>query len=130
MALPHSIPDTQLGLNASELHTFRQHQAIALGTPAASTAGHSASTASRGRGAARSAASSRAASAASSAAGGGARLMLDAGSLNVLGAYFERLMSRIQDRVDAVSLAFSHALCLPRHLPSSTPIVDSSPYTQ
>lgn len=30
--------------------------------------------------------------------------MLDAGSLNVLGAYFERLMGRIQDRVDQVSV--------------------------
>ena len=104
MALPHSVADTQLGLSAAELHTFRQHQAIALGTPAASTAGHSSSAATRGRGSARSGASSRAASAASSAAGGGGRLMLDAGSLNVLGAYFERLMARIQDRVDHVSL--------------------------
>lgn len=31
--------------------------------------------------------------------------MLDAGSLSVLGSYFERLMGRIQERVDYVSYA-------------------------
>ena len=105
MALPHSIPDTQLGLSSAELHTFRQHQALALnaGPAASSLAGHSAAGASRGRGSSRSGASSRATSAASTAAASGAgghRLLLDAGSLSVLGGYFERLMARIAARVD------------------------------
>ncbi len=45
---------------------------------------------------------SRAASAASSAGHGGGRLLLDAGSLAVLGSHFERLMGAIQGRVDSV----------------------------
>ncbi|MCJ1278685.1 hypothetical protein MMC21_006502 [Puttea exsequens] len=108
--LPTSIPDSQLGLSASELAILRQHQQIALsGSSHPSTASsnhYAASTAasSRGRGHARSSAStSRAASAASSAGGGGGgggRLLLDAGSLAVLGSHFERLMGAIQGRVD------------------------------
>jgi hypothetical protein len=104
--LPPSVPDTALGLTPSELVTFRQHQTIALGGGVASSrASVAGSTSTRGRGASRSsvASSSRAGSAASSAGGGGGRLMLDAGSLSVLGAYFERLMGRIQERVDYVS---------------------------
>ena len=105
--LPPSVPDTALGLTASELHTFRTHQSIALGGPGAgsSRASVAASTSTRGRGTSRSsvASSSRGGSAASSAAGGAGRLMLDAGSLSVLGSYFERLMGRIQERVDYVS---------------------------
>ena len=66
---------------------------------AGSTAG------SRGRGTARvSNASSRAASASSHAGGGGGRLMLDAGSLAVLGSHFERLMGAISSKVDSVRL--------------------------
>ena len=42
--------------------------------------------------------------------------MLDAGSLAVLGAHFERLMVRIQERVDYVGL-YSPALCFPRKTP-------------
>ncbi len=50
-----------------------------------------------------SASTSRAASsAASSAAAGGGRLVLDAGSLTVLGQHFERLMGAIQARVENV----------------------------
>ena len=104
--LPPSVPDTALGLSASELHTFRTHQSIALGGPGAgsSRASVAGSTSTRGRGTSRSsiASSSRAGSAASSAAGGAGRLMLDPGSLSVLGSYFERLMARIQERVDYV----------------------------
>ena len=44
-----------------------------------------------------------ASSAASSAAAGGGRLVLDAGSLTVLGQHFERLMGAIQARVEHVS---------------------------
>ena len=120
MALPASVPDTQLGLSASEIATFRHHQSIALAaapsvsshygtssnhsrTPSTAYSYTSNSTG-RGRGVQRgSNPSSRAASAASSAGGGQGRLLLDAGSLSVLGAYFERLMVRIQERVDYVS---------------------------
>ena len=103
--LPSSIPDSQLGLSQSELHILRQHQQIALSSGSPSAAPHYAhSTASsRGRGHARSSAStSRAASAASSGQGGGGRLLLDAGSLAVLGSHFERLMGAIQSRVNHV----------------------------
>ncbi|KAL6721889.1 hypothetical protein ACLMJK_000994 [Lecanora helva] len=111
-ALPTSIPDSQLGLSASELHILRQHQQIALSAhQGGGTTGqqphYSHSTASsRGRGHARTSAStSRAASAASSAGGGGGgnRLLLDAGSLAVLGSHFERLMGAIQGRVDSLT---------------------------
>ncbi|MCJ1397273.1 hypothetical protein MMC11_000465 [Xylographa trunciseda] len=107
--LPPSVPDTQLGLSNAEIHLLRQHQAIAL-APAPSYASStvssaqrygssSSSAAGRGRGSVRSsAASSRAGSAGSAAAQG--RLVLDAGSLSVLGAHFERVMGRIQERVD------------------------------
>ncbi len=93
--LPSSIPDSQLGLSQSEIHILRQHQQIALSqNPYAHT------TSSRGRGHARTSAStSRAASAASSGQG---RLVLDPGSLAVLGQHFERLMSAIQNRVQNV----------------------------
>lgn len=47
---------------------------------------------------------SRVASAASSSQGGGGRLLLDAGSLAVLGSHFERLMGAIQGRVDDVRI--------------------------
>lgn len=158
--LPASIPDSQLGLDASEIRLLRQHQQIALsgvggGRSVASggmlevfslksylslRASHchplsrnsslanlspkflfglstervltfsnlflmKAPPTSRGRGHARaSATTSRAASsAASSAAAGGGRLVLDAGSLTVLGQHFERLMGAIQTRVETVS---------------------------
>ena len=96
--LPSSIPDSQLGLSQSELHILRQHQQIAL-----SSSQYAHSTSSRGRGHARTSAStSRAASAASSGQG---RLVLDPGSLAVLGQHFERLMGAIQNRVETVSVA-------------------------
>lgn len=102
--LPSSIPDSQLGLSQSELHILRQHQQIALSSGSATAAPHYAhsTTSSRGRGHVRSSAStSRAASAASSGQGaGGGRLLLDAGSLAVLGSHFERLMGAIQSRVN------------------------------
>ena len=103
--LPSSIPDSQLGLSQSELHILRQHQQIALSSGSSSAVPHYAhsTTSSRGRGHARSSAStSRAASAASSGQGGGGRLLLDAGSLAVLGSHFERLMGAIQSRVNHV----------------------------
>ena len=103
--LPSSIPDSQLGLSQSELHILRQHQQIALSSGGSSAAPHYAhsTTSSRGRGHVRSSAStSRAASAASSGQGGGGRLLLDAGSLAVLGSHFERLMGAIQSRVNHV----------------------------
>lgn len=94
-ALPSSIPVSQLGLSASEAQIFHQQQQIALPNQAYP---HSAST--RGRGHARTSAStSRAASAASSGHG---RLVLDPGSLAVLGQHFERLMAAIQNRVEQV----------------------------
>ena len=104
--LPPSVPDTSLGLTNAELHTFRQHQSIALQGVSSSRASVAST---RGRGTSRSsiASSSRAGSAASSATGGNGRLMLDAGSLSVLGSYFERLMGRIQERVNYVSTTLS-----------------------
>ena len=107
---PTAVADTQLGLPPGELALLRQHHNLAMGAGAVAAARgpsshYSYSSAStRGRGTARSSTvSSRAASAASSAGGQGQRLMLDAGSLSVLGAYFDRLMGRIQDRMDYVS---------------------------
>lgn len=110
--LPSSIPDSQLGLSASELAILRQHQQIALSSTGSSSNHYAQSTASsRGRGHARSSAStSRAASAASSQGHG--RLMLDPGSLAVLGSHFERLMGAIQNRVDSVCFS----LFLPRQI--------------
>lgn len=103
--LPSSIPDSQLGLSASELHILRQHQQIALSSTTTSSAAphysHS-TTSSRGRGHARSSASTSRAASAASSAGGGNRLLLDAGSLAVLGSHFERLMGAIHNRVDTV----------------------------
>ena len=94
-ALPTSIPDTQLGLNQSEIHILRQHQQIALQSNP-----YAHNTATRGRGHGRSSVStSRATSAASSGQG---RLMLDPGSLALLGQHFERLMGAIQNRVEHV----------------------------
>ncbi|KAL8873290.1 MAG: hypothetical protein Q9174_001219 [Haloplaca sp. 1 TL-2023] len=95
--LPTSIPDSQLGLSHSEIQILRQHQPIAL-----QNQGYAHSTAStRGRGHARTSAStSRAASAASS---GNGRLVLDPGSLAVLGQHFERLMAAIQNRVEQLT---------------------------
>ena len=116
--LPASIPDTQLGLSPAELHLLRHHQSIALASaPAysASTASSSAhqqhryagssasssyASAGRGRGSVRSSAAS---SRAGSAGAGQGRLCLDAGSLSVLGSHFERVMGRIQERVNFVS---------------------------
>lgn len=113
--LPSSIPDSQLGLSQSELHILRQHQQIALSSGSSSAAPHYAhsTTSSRGRGHVRSSAStSRAASAASSGQGGGGRLLLDAGSLAVLGSHFERLMGAIQSRVNHVRFtALSKEVC-------------------
>ena len=58
----------------------------------------------RGRGHVRgSASTSRAATPASSVGGGGGRLLLDAGSLAVLGRHFEGLMGAIGERIDSVS---------------------------
>ncbi|KAL8693880.1 MAG: hypothetical protein Q9218_001389 [Villophora microphyllina] len=96
--LPSSVPDSQLGLSHSEIQILRQHQQIALqNQPYAHS---SAST--RGRGHARTSAStSRAASAASSGHNG--RLVLDPGSLAVLGQHFERLMAAIQNRVEQLT---------------------------
>lgn len=102
-SLPHSIPDSQLGLSASEIHLLRQHQQIAL-SPSVhqQQQAYAHSTAStRGRGHARTSAStSRATSAASSQPGN--RLVLDPGSLALLGQHFERLMGAIQNRVENV----------------------------
>ena len=106
--LPSSIPDSQLGLSQSELHILRQHQQIALSAGNSTAAPHYAhsTSSSRGRGHVRTSAStSRAASAASSGPGGGGRLLLDAGSLAVLGSHFERLMGAIQNRVNHVRIA-------------------------
>ena len=101
--LPPSIPDTSLGLSQSEIHILRQHQQIAL-----SSNPYAHSTSSRGRGHARTSAStSRAASAASSGQG---RLVLDPGSLAVLGQHFERLMGAIQARVENVSNVYGSSL--------------------
>ena len=125
-SLPTSIPDSQLGLSASELHILRQHQQIALsssGGAGPATAPHYAhsTTSSRGRGHARSSAStSRAASAASSAGGGGNRLLLDAGSLAVLGSHFERLMGAIQGRVNQVRCGLVPMWRLTGPLPAAT----------
>lgn len=105
-ALPASIPDTQLGLSTAEIQLLRRHQEVALSAsaPPHSSSHYGGSAAStRGRGTARvSNASSRAASASSHAGGGGGRLMLDPGSLAVLGSHFERLMGAISSKVDAV----------------------------
>ncbi|MCJ1358434.1 MAG: hypothetical protein MMC33_008434 [Icmadophila ericetorum] len=105
-SLPASIPDTQLGLSSSEIHLLRQHQAIALGA-SSQTSSHShhyanSTASSRGRAYGRSSAStSRATSAASTGGGGGnGRLVLEAGSLAVLGRHFDLLMQRIQERVN------------------------------
>lgn len=100
-ALPSSIPDSQLGLSHSEIQILRQHQQVALQNQA-----YAHSTSTRGRGHARTSAStSRAASAASSGHG---RLLLDPGSLAVLGQHFERLMGAIQNRVEQVCRAHVH----------------------
>lgn len=113
-----AIPDTSLGLPPGELAILRQHHSLALGAAAAARAAappsvagshysyNSTAASGRGRGQQRSSnASSRAASAASSGQGAaGGRIMLDASSLTVLGAYFDRLMTRIQSRVDSVSV--------------------------
>ena len=112
--LPSSIPDSQLGLSQSELHILRQHQQIALSSGSSTAAPHYAhsTTSSRGRGHTRSSAStSRAASAASSGQGGGGRLLLDAGSLAMLGSHFERLMAAIQSRVNHVRFAARSEPC-------------------
>ena len=111
--LPPSIPDTQLGLSAAEIQLLRRHQEVALSASSLPTAAASAhphyagsTSASRGRGTARASnASSRAASAASSNHGGGGRLLLDPGSLQILGSHFERLMGAIQKKVDSVRLS-------------------------
>ncbi|KAL8635243.1 MAG: hypothetical protein Q9228_007246 [Teloschistes exilis] len=96
--LPASVPDSQLGLSPSEIQILRQHQQIALQNQPYP---HS-SIATRGRGHARTSAStSRAASAASS--GNNGRLLLDPGSLALLGQHFERLMAAIQNRVDQLT---------------------------
>ena len=109
-SLPTSIPDTQLGLSASEIHILRQHQQIALQSHQGHTAGGNPATSTRGRGGVRgSPASSRNASAGSHHGGQQGhqqqgRLVLDPGSLAVLGGHFERLMGAIQGRVEQVSL--------------------------
>lgn len=106
-SLPASIPDSQLGLSASEIHILRQQQQIALQSHQGHTTG---GTSTRGRGGARgSPTSSRNASAGSHHGGQQGhqqqgRLVLDPGSLAVLGGHFERLMGAIQGRVEQVSL--------------------------
>ncbi len=115
--LPSSIPDSQLGLSASELHILRQHQQIALSSASSSAGPHysHSTTSSRGRGHARSSASTSRAASAASSAGGGNRLLLDAGSLAVLGSHFESLMGAIQNRVDSV-------ICSPAPILSMFPL--------
>ncbi len=109
-SIPTSIPDTQLGLSASEIHILRQHQQIALQSHQGHTAGGNPAASTRGRGGARgSPASSRNASVGSHHGGQQGhqqqgRLVLDPGSLAVLGGHFERLMGAIQGRVEQVSL--------------------------
>ena len=102
--LPSSIPDSQLGLSASELAILRQHQQIALSSAGGSSNTHYANStaSSRGRGHVRSSASTSRAASSAGTHGGGGRLLLDAGSLAVLGSHFERLMGAIQGRVDSV----------------------------
>ncbi|MCJ1476121.1 hypothetical protein MMC13_004786 [Lambiella insularis] len=114
MPLPPSIPDTQLGLSPAEIHLLRHHQGVALAAApsyASSTLSSSqraysnhaySAGAGRGRGSVRSSAASSRAGSTGSPAGQG-RLVLDAGSLSVLGAHFERVMGRIQERVDYLS---------------------------
>lgn len=114
-SIPTSIPDTQLGLSTSEIHILRQHQQIALQSHQGHTAaggGNSAGLSTRGRGGVLgSPASSRNASVGSHHGGHGGggghqqqgRLVLDPGSLAVLGGHFERLMGAIQARVEQVS---------------------------
>lgn len=87
-----SIPDSQLGLDQSELALLRQHQQIALSQQGSS--------------------SSRAASHASSQG----RLLLDPTSLHALSAHFDRLMFSIQQRWQAVSLLFLICLYLAFHV--------------
>ncbi|KAK0507320.1 hypothetical protein JMJ35_010358 [Cladonia borealis] len=103
--LPPSIPDSQLGLSASELAILRQHQQIALASSSSTSHTTANSVSTRGRGHVRgSASTSRAASAASSnVGGGGGRLLLDAGSLAVLGRHFEGLMGAIGGRIDSLT---------------------------
>lgn len=111
--LPASIPDSQLGLSPSEIHILREHQQIALQSHQGHTAGGTSSASARGRGGARgSPTSSRNASAGSHHGGQQGhqqqgRLVLDPGSLAVLGGHFERLMGAIQGRVEQVSLVVS-----------------------
>ena len=109
--MPGIVQDTQLDLTASELQILRQHQQIALSAQPTPSHSHNPSLAStRGRGTARiSNSSSRAASNASSHGGGAGagRVLLDAGSLQALGAHFERLMGAIERKVDSVGF---HAL--------------------
>jgi hypothetical protein len=107
MSSPASIADTQLGLTSSEIQILRQHQQMAL-------QGHGGQ--SRGRGNGRgSTSSSRAASAASSQG----RLLLDPGSLQQLGYYFDSLMANIQHRLDSVGtcllLDVVHATTMATH---------------
>lgn len=114
-SIPTSIPDTQLGLSASEIHILRQHQQIALqshqGHTAAGGGNPAGSTRGRGGVSRGSPASSRNASVGSHHGHGGqqhghqqqGRLVLDPGSLAVLGGHFERLMGAIQGRVEQVS---------------------------
>ncbi|KAL2050352.1 hypothetical protein ABVK25_009324 [Lepraria finkii] len=103
--LPSSIPDSQLGLSASELAILRQHQQIALSSAGGSSNTHYANStaSSRGRGHVRSSASTSRAASSAGTQGGGGRLLLDAGSLAVLGSHFERLMGAIQGRVDSLT---------------------------
>ncbi|MCJ1375111.1 hypothetical protein MMC20_006345 [Loxospora ochrophaea] len=120
--LPASVPDNQLGLSSSEVHILRQHQAIALAPPQHhSSSLYSAS--SRGRSHARnSASSSRAASAASSghSAAGNGRLVMDPGSLAVLGQHFDRVMASIQGRVDTLTYQTQRATTAQSHRAASS----------
>nr|OQO18307.1 hypothetical protein B0A51_14072 [Rachicladosporium sp. CCFEE 5018] len=75
---PTSIPDTNLGLTAQDVATLRQHQQLAH-QQARSSAGSQAS--SQGR------------------------LLLDPGSLTLLGRHLERVMGAIQQRLEQLNRA-------------------------
>ncbi|MCJ1335781.1 hypothetical protein MMC09_001055 [Bachmanniomyces sp. S44760] len=98
-----SIPDTQLGLSPSEIHLFRQHQAIALAAPPSLTSS------TRGRSSSSRASSSRNSSSRAHgstsrhAAAGNGILHLDTSSLSVLASHFDHLMSSIGSRIDYLS---------------------------
>jgi hypothetical protein len=87
---PASIADTQLGLTSGEIQILRQHQQMAL----RGHSGRATATSSQGR------------------------LLLDPGSLQLLGSYLDRLMGMIQQRMnDVCCLPFLFALLPANGLP-------------